>query len=618
MPLPWKKGRFLMLWEVGRKRRVRLFWALFAAVSMVFFNFITPQIIRLTVDNVIDGKAWQLPQLAVDFLNGIGGRDTLRAHVWLCGLAAGVTALIAGLSNVIRRYFTMETGEYLAQRMRDTLYAHIQTLPYEWHVKAQTGDIIQRSTSDVETIRRFYADHLIEMFRMAIQVIFAAVLMFLMDSVMAALAMALIPLLFLFSFLFFSAVAKQFKKADEAEGALTATVQENLTGVRVVRAFGRERFEVDRFTEKNRTFTCLWEKIGHLLAMYWSISDAISALQFAIVLGAGIIRCASGDLTVGTFITFNTYAGMMIWPVRGLGRNLSELSKASVSAGRIRDIYAADPESAGNGQTPEIRGEIVFDHVSFQYDEKTPILRDVSFSVSPGETLAILGGTGSGKSTLVHLICRLYDLPEGCGTITVDGISINEIDRAHLRRNVGLVLQEPFLFSKTIRRNISASRPDAELERVRETAEIAHINDAIEAFGDGYETMVGERGVTLSGGQKQRVAIARMLMANAPIMIFDDSLSAVDTETDAKIRASLKSRTNKATAIIISHRTSTLMQADRILVLRDGAVEETGTHEELMAAGGSYRRIFDLQGELEEEMKEDTTSHSPTTRGVVK
>ncbi|MDR1668776.1 MAG: ABC transporter ATP-binding protein/permease [Oscillospiraceae bacterium] len=606
MPLPWKKGRFLMLWEVGRKRRARLFWALFAAVCMVFFNFLSPQIIRLTVDNVIDDKAWQLPGFIVRFIDSVGGRGMLRANIWICGLATGTAALLAGLSNVVRRYFTMETGEHLAQRLRDTLYAHIQTLPYEWHVKAQTGDIIQRSTSDVETIRRFYADHLIEMFRMAVQVILAAVLMFMMDTTMALLSMTLIPLLFLFSAFFFRAVAKQFKKADESEGILTATVQENLTGVRVVRAFGRERFEVDRFTERNRSYTNLWERIGRLLAMYWSISDAISALQFAIVTAAGIIRCASGDLTVGTFITFNTYAGMMIWPVRALGRNLSELSKASVSAARIRDIYAAAPESSGDGLTPDIRGEIVFDGVSFQYDEKTPILRDVSFSVRPGETLAILGGTGSGKSTLVHLICRLYDLPEGSGRITVDGINIKEIDRAHLRRNVGLVLQEPFLFSKTIRRNIAASRPEAELETVREAASVAYVSDAIEAFGDGYETMVGERGVTLSGGQKQRVAIARMLIAQTPIMIFDDSLSAVDTETDARIRAALKTRTKKATAIIISHRTSTLMQADRILVLRDGAVEEMGTHEELMAAGGSYRRIFDLQGELEDEMREDT------------
>ncbi len=606
MPLPWKKGRFLMLWEVGRKRRIRLFLALFAGVCMVFFNFISPQIIRLTVDNVINDNAWQLPAFVVNFIESIGGRDMLRANIWLCGLAAGVTALLAALSNVIRRYFTLETGEYLAQRLRDTLYAHIQTLPYEWHVKAQTGDIIQRCTSDVETIRRFYADHLIEMFRMAVQVAFAAVLMFMMDGVMALLAVTLMPLLFLFSALFFSAVAKQFKKADEAEGVLTATVQENLTGVRVVRAFGRERFEVDRFTERNRFFTDLWERIGKLLAMYWSISDAIAALQFAIVTAAGIIRCASGDLTVGTFITFNTYAGMMIWPVRALGRNLSELSKASVSAGRIRDIYAAEPESGGEGLTPDIRGQIVFDNVSFRYDEKTPILRDVSFSVSPGETLAILGGTGSGKSTLVHLICRLYDLPEGCGRITVDGTDIREIDRGHLRRNVGLVLQEPFLFSKTIRKNIAAARPEADLETIKETAAVAYVSDAIEAFGDGYETMVGERGVTLSGGQKQRVAIARMLMAETPIMIFDDSLSAVDTETDARIRAALKTRTKKATTIIISHRTSTLMQADRILVLRDGAVEETGSHEELMASGGSYRRIFDLQGELEDEMREDT------------
>jgi ATP-binding cassette subfamily B protein len=594
-----------MLWEIGRKRRARLYIALFAAVCMIFFNILTPQIIRLTIDNVIEGKPWQIPAFLAAWIDSFGGREFLRANIWLCGLAAGVTALLAGISNVIRRYFTLETAEHLAQRLRDTLFAHIQTLPYEWHVKAQTGDVIQRSTSDVETIRRFYADHFIEMFRMVLAVTFAAVMMFMMDTAMALLAMVVLPVLFLFSALFYSAVAKQFKKADEAEGAMTAAVQENLTGVRVVRAFGRERFEVDRFAEKNDTYSNLWVRIGNLLAMYWSISDVLAALQFAIVLAAGILRCASGDLTVGTFVTFNMYAGMMIWPVRALGRNLSELSKAGVAAGRVREILAEEPETGGGGLTPEIRGHIVFDSVSFAYDEKTPILKDVSFSVKPGETLAILGGTGSGKSTLVHLICRLYDLPENCGRITIDGTEIGQIDRAHLRRHVGLVLQEPFLFSKTIRQNIAAPRPGADLERVKAVASVAYVHDAIEAFGDGYDTMVGERGVTLSGGQKQRVAIARMLMGESPIMIFDDSLSAVDTETDAHIRAALKARTKQATAIIISHRTSTLMQADKILVLRDGTVEEMGTHEELMALGGSYRRIFDLQGDLEEELREE-------------
>lgn len=606
MPLPWKKGRFGLIWEAGRGRYFSFFLAIFSSVFMVFLNFISPQIIRVTVDNVIDNQAWQIPGFVVEWINYFGGRDMLRQNIWLCGLAAGIIALLAALTNFLRRYTTLETAEYLAQRLRDNMYSHIQTLPYEWHVKAQTGDIIQRSTSDVETIRNFFANQFVEMIRMALIVVLAATLMFTMDWITALLALSLVPIIFTFSMLYFKAVAKQFQKADEAEGALQATAQENFTGVRVVRAFGREKFELERFNDRNTKYANLWIKIGDLLAFYWSFGDVMGGLQMAIVIATGIIRCASGNLTVGTFITFVSYAGMMIWPVRALGRMLAELSKAGVSVGRIKEVLSVEPESFSDGDlTPDIKGRIVFDHVTFAYGDESPVLKDVSFTIEPGETMAILGGTGSGKSTLVHLLCRLYDLGEGQGKITIDGVDIRKISRDYLRRNVGLVLQEPFLFSKTIRQNISSPRPDAELPIIQNAAKVAHVHDAIEAFGQGYETIVGERGVTLSGGQKQRVAIARMIMSDAPIMVFDDSLSAVDTETDARIRKSLREAERKATAIIISHRTSTLMQADKILVLRDGAVEEVGNHSELMLSGGSYRRIFDLQGNLEEELRAD-------------
>jgi ATP-binding cassette subfamily B protein len=292
----------------------------------------------------------------------------------------------------------------------------------------------------------------------------------------------------------------------------------------------------------------------------------------------------------------------MIWPVRQLGRILADLSKTLVAAGRIGEVLSAEPETdPPDAIKPEIKGELSFKNVSFAYGNGKPVLWDVSFTLKPGESLAILGATGSGKSTLVHLISRLYDLKEAPslkgGAITIDGIDIRQIDRSHLRRHVGLCLQEPFLFSKTIKENISLGKPGMELAKIRSAAAIAMVDETIEGFAEGYDTVIGERGVTISGGQKQRVAIARTLAANAPLLIFDDSLSAVDTETDARIRAALgKDECVKDTAIIIiSHRISSLMEADKILVLKDGTVEDMGSSKELLERKGSYRRIYELQ-----------------------
>jgi ATP-binding cassette subfamily B protein len=333
-----------------------------------------------------------------------------------------------------------------------------------------------------------------------------------------------------------------------------------------------------------------------MLGLFWGAGDVMSGLQLALIVGAGIWRSVTGSLTPGTFLAFYTYCNWMIWPVRQLGRMLSDLSKTMVSAGRVREILSAEPEADPPGALkPEIKGEIHFDHVTFAYGKSEPVLKDISFTVQPGKTLAILGATGSGKSSLVHLISRLYDVPDGSGVITVDGVDIRSIARQHLRQSIGLCLQEPFLFSKTIGENIAAGKPDMESPDIRSAAAVAQVDETIMEFAGGYGTVIGERGVTLSGGQKQRVAIARMLASNPQVMIFDDSLSAVDTETDAKIRAGLRRRVKNAAVILISHRISSLMQADEILVLKDNAVEEIGSHQELLARDGSYRRIYDLQ-----------------------
>ncbi|MCL2209840.1 MAG: ABC transporter ATP-binding protein/permease [Treponema sp.] len=595
MTLPWKGGKVSLIAAAATDRKFRFFICCAATLGTVAFAIVNPQIIRYTIDSVIGTAPLEAPAFIRDFLNLIGGAEALRGKLWICALFIAGTALLAEICNFVRNFTGSEMGETIAWRLLNTLYAHIQKLPWSWHVKCQTGDIIQRSTTDVDNIRNFIQNNLSELLRTFCIFIFAVLMMFSMDVFMSIIGLSLIPVILTFSILYFRKVSKKFELAEVTEGQMQAVAQENYTGVRVVRAFGREAWEMNKFSEKTRQHADNWINIGKMLGIFWGAGDIMSGLQLVVIIAAGIFRCVQGELTPGTFLAFYSYSGMMIWPVRQLGRIISDLSKTLVAAQRIREVLAAEPETdPPDALYPEIKGEIRFENVSFAYGENI-VLRDISFTLKPGETMAILGATGSGKSSLVHLLSRLYDIEEGNGAIKIDGIDIRKIARSHLRKNIGLCLQEPFLFSKTIRENIRAAQKNIEIEEIKKASSTAMVHDTIEGFSGGYDTLIGERGVTLSGGQKQRVAIARMLAGKAPVMIFDDSLSAVDTETDAKIRAALKHQVRDAAAIIISHRISTLMQADKILVLKNNTVEDIGSHNELLGREGTYRRIFEMQ-----------------------
>ena len=372
--------------------------------------------------------------------------------------------------------------------------------------------------------------------------------------------------------------------------------QENLTGVRVVRAFGREKYERDRFEEHNEAYTSLWVKLGRLMSFFWSSADVLSGLQIMLVVVFGVVYCLRGGMTSGEYIAFISYNGMLVWPVRQLGRMISEMSKAGVGIDRIGYIMDAEEEKDREGaKTPPMDGDICFDHVTFSYEGGREMLHDVSLTIPAGTTLGILGGTGSGKSTLMYLLDRLYPLPADSGKITIGGTDIADIRLDHLRRNIGIVLQEPYLFSRTLRENLGITSENLPEEELAAAVRAACLQETVDSFTKGYDTFVGERGVTLSGGQKQRAAIARMLTRPTPIMIFDDSLSAVDTETDARIRAELEKRFGTATIILISHRITTLSKADKVLVLDRGRVAQLGTPEELSRQPGLYRQIEEIQ-----------------------
>ena len=559
-----------------------------ACLSMVF-NALTPQIIKITVDSILGSEQADLPVFLQSWIED----SALLQALWTAAAAVMVTALLRGVCSYGQRINLSKGSEGFVKGIRDALFDHIQHLSFQWHTAHSTGDMIQRCTSDVDVIRSFVCNQLVEVVRTVFLIVLYLSIMFSMNVKLSIISAIFIPIVGLSSGLFYKGISGRFQVADEAEGELTTCAQENLTGVRVVRAFGRERYEVDKFNGKNDHFSNLWIKLGRLLSVYWASGTFLTCLQVMVIILAGVVEAVNGEMSLGTFLAFVSYNSSLAWPVRSLGRVLSDMSKAGVSLDRVGYILKAPRETDIPGAADaSARGDIVFDHVTFGYGEQQ-VLKDVSFTIPQGSTFAILGGTGSGKSTLVHLLDRLYDVEQG--SIIIGGKNIQAFSRDYLRRQIGLVLQEPFLFSKTIRENIAATRPDAAEDEIRRAAAIACVDEAITEFPDGYDTVVGERGVTLSGGQKQRVAIARMLLQNAPIMIFDDSLSAVDAETDTKIRQALRENLGDATVILISHRVTTLMQADRILVLEDGRVSDIGTHAELITRPGIYKEIYDIQ-----------------------
>ena len=590
------KQNLLLLGRFLKGSRLLFAAAILSAVVSALADMINPQIIRMTIDNVLGGAEPVLPQFILDLVEKAGGFAYLAKHLWIMALAIVIVAVIKAVSQYLFRVMNTKAAETLVKTMRDSIFTHIERLPYAWHGKNRTGDIIQRCTSDMDTLKNFVSEQLTQVFRIVILLILSLVFMLRMDWHLTLIALSLMPVILIYSFLFSRRIEKGFEEADAAEGVLSAMVQENLTGVRVVRAFGRERREMDRFTEQNESYTNLWIRLARVMARYWASADILGSLQVMMVVIFGAVRCINGQLLAGEYIAFISYNSMLIWPIRMLGRMIAEMSKAGVSLDRIAYIMSAEEETPSEkGLTPPLNRTIEFDHVSFAYEDSPEMLHDINFRLPAGKTLGILGGTGSGKSTLMALLAKLYPLPEAGGTITVGDVDIQDIDTDYLRKNIGMVLQEPFLFSRSLRDNIAITRPEMSLEEIREVAKAACLDDTVMEFSKGYDTFVGERGVTLSGGQKQRAAIARTLAQKTPIMVFDDSLSAVDTETDAKIRAALKSHFAGSSVILISHRITTLAQADTVMVLDKGRMAEMGTPEELAHAGGIYQQIYEIQ-----------------------
>lgn len=586
-----KKIKFI--WQYAKPYEKQAIYIVFHVAVYAFFTLAAPLIISYMQDNIISGIPFE-NQMLQDIVDAIGGISYLQQHLWIGSILIVLCYVMIGIAIYKRSMQSGRFSESLALHVRNQMYDHLQKLSFHYHKQKDSGDLIQRSTSDIETIRRFLAGQLAEMVY-AVLIVGIAMMILLSKNVKLTLyAVCLMPFVMAAAYLFFKKAKKIFLECDVAESKMTTVLQENLNAMRVVKAFHQEQREIDKFEEYNEEYRKKYFDLMHALGIFWSGTDLLCLSQILLMIVMGVTMALNNEITAGTFFVFLMYESMIIWPMRQLGRILADMGKVSVSITRIEEVLQEPCEDLEQGVRPEIQGDIVFEHVSFHYeDSPVEILKDVSFHIPKGSKVAIMGATGSGKSSLVHLLTGIYDYQKG--SIRIDGVEVKEIAKAWLRKHVQIVLQEPFLFSKTIYENIHLADLHADKTDIEKAAHMASIHDTIMQFDQGYDTAVGEKGVTLSGGQKQRVAIARTLLSHSPIIIFDDSLSALDTKTDRTIQEALDAMDDSLTTLMITHRVSSASKADIILILQNGEIAQMGRHEELIRQEGLYQRIYEIQ-----------------------
>jgi len=560
----------------------RAFVAYSSMIIATILNLAVPQIIKAAIDI----------GLASGEVSALIGASALI-------LAIGVVRALAGYGQ---RYF----GEWLTHRvaydLRNDYYDKVQRLPFAFHDQTQTGDLMSRATSDIAETERFVGIGMMDLVATLLLLIGVIVAMFLEDSRLAALALIPVPLLVVATIRFGGAIRPKFKSIQEQLAVLSTTMQESLTGIRVVKAFAREPFELNKFDLANDTWFDRRYQVIRMWANNWPFFSFTLSLSIFLLLWFGGPMAMGGVITVGTLFAMISYVLMLNGPVQRLGFLVNLAATAGASAARVFEVIDRPGEivdSQDGYANDHVRGEVVFDRVSFAYQDGQPILYDITFHTLPGQTIALMGPTGSGKSTITNLLLRFYEVTEG--NILIDGVESRDWRLSNLRQHIGIVLQDSFLFSSTIAENIAYGKPDVAREEIISAAQAAHAHDFILGFPDGYDTLVGERGVTLSGGQKQRIAIARALLKDPRILILDDSTSSVDTETEHLIQLALASLMKGRTTFIIAQRLLTLKNADSILVVDQGQIIQRGTHDELLAKGGLYKEIYDLQLKDQEE-----------------
>ncbi|MGD8829075.1 MAG: ABC transporter ATP-binding protein, partial [Pseudomonadales bacterium] len=559
----------LNLWRVTRGQRHRYVGAVISMALMNAFMFGAPLIGKYAIDVVIERDfSYAQPDL-LHLAGALDGERPYLDYLILSAVLAVLVTALAGLFLFFRGRLAATASETIVRNLRESLYQRMHHLRAAFYDAADTGDLVQRASSDMETLRVFLSSDVVEIGRAIMLLLCVMPFLFYLKPELAWLSICLMPFLVIGAYVFFTKVKEVFLITDEAEAAMTATLQENLTGIRVVRAFARQAYEIEKFGVRNAGFRDHNYRLIRLMGFYWGISDFFAMGQLGIVLISGAWFVMAGTLTVGELFAFTTYVSMVIWPIRQLGRVLTDTGKAVVSMGRINEVLDEPEESRELAPVSgRARGEIVVEGLTFGYERDRPVLEDLTVTVTPGETLALVGPPGSGKSSLIRVLLRMY--PYQAGRVLLDGAEITTLNRQWLRSQIGVVLQDPFLYSRSIRANLMVGRPNAPETEIIEACQDAAVHSSIEGFPDGFEAMVGERGVTLSGGQRQRLALARALLKDPPVLVLDDSLSAVDTGTERQILDALARRKGRQTTLIIAHRLSSVMHADRILVLDQG------------------------------------------------
>jgi ATP-binding cassette subfamily B protein len=585
-------NRFIGLWRLMTGYHLTYLGANGSLAISATFKTATYLLLRYFVDHIIGqtNASHLLPWIALGF---IGFASLEGTFTYISGRLAAFTA------------------EGVALRLRNYLFDHIQRLSFAYHSKTQTGELIQRATSDVDALRRFFSEQAIGMGRILLLFIINFIALLRLNVTLALASIIVIPFVFIISIFFFRRISKAYEAYQEQEAILTTTLQENLSGVRVVKAFARQDFERDKFEKDNWAKFERGQKLMLMHSIFWPVTDIMCAFQMLAGYFIGALMAINGVITVGTYLAYAGLVVWLIWPMRNLGRLIVQTSTGIVSLGRVMEIIREEREPLEAGDylpSGNVLGEIVFEDVSFEYEDGDgSVLQNISFTCKPGQSIALLGSTGSGKTTLVNLLPRFYDYTSG--KIFLDRIELKDYPPKYLRSQIGIVEQEPFLFSRSIRENISYGVDHNISDReIEDAARAAAIHDVILSFPDGYSTLVGEKGVTLSGGQKQRVAIARTLLKDPRILILDDSTSSVDTETEAEIRSALIRLMQDRTTFIIAHRIQSVINADLILVLDKGRIVQIGAHKDLLVQDGIYRQIYEIQTRIEDELDQEITN----------
>ena len=577
-------------------------------------SMLIPKILQMTIDGVVlfalEGEATtNKPDAIVSFFYSlipeIRMDNLLTSLVWIGGLFVLISAIRSGtqfLSGVI----AADSTEKAIKRLRDRLFSHIQAMPATYFGEVPSGDLIQRSTGDVDTIKGFIGAQVVSVIRFTAFFFGAFAMMYIVHPVAAFIAICLVPLIAITAFLFFKKERKMWEEHEAEQDKLTAIIQENLSGIRVVKAFANQDFEIEKFKHQNKVKLKIGVRQVDLHTFFWPLSDFLVHTQIVLGVVGSAYFTLNGALTIGEFSAFFAYSIMVAWPMRESAMIMSKMGMAAVAMGRISQILDAEEEDYSgkiNDKTQAIRGDIEFRNVSFKYkkEDDTYALRNVNFKIRAGEKIAFMGATGSGKSTVVALLARFYEPDEG--EILLDGEPLHFYEKQYLRSRLGIVHQKPFLFSTTIRKNIAYTRPQAQEGLILDAAKAADVETFIDKMTKGYDTLVGEKGVTLSGGQKQRVALARTLMSDPDILVLDDATSAVDTETEYDIQQALREKMHDKTSIIIAHRLTAVQEADRIIVFDAGSIAQAGTHDELLMQKGFYRKIYDIQVAVEDEIR---------------